>query len=66
MWIGNTSFAAVSANSGERAGLRIVAYTVWPARATVKAVVKPMPALVPVISTEAMVALLKFVFGGSG
>ncbi len=51
---GRPSRPAVSASPGEAAGLRMVAMTVCPARASSSAVASPMPELVPVISTVAM------------
>jgi len=49
------SSAALLASSGDCDGLRMVAYTLWPARPRVSAVARPIPVLVPVISTDAIV-----------
>src|ERR1700687_1235442 len=52
--MGSFSCAVFSASSGAREGLRMVAYTLWPARPRLSAVARPIPVLVPVISTDAM------------
>src|SRR5208283_2357957 len=52
--IGSFSCAALSPSSGAREGLRMVAKTLWPARPSASAVARPIPVLVPVMSTEAM------------
>src|SRR5229473_5697149 len=57
---GSPSCAAFSPSSGAREGLRIVAYTLWPARPRVSAVARPIPVLVPVMSTDAMVCSPSF------
>jgi hypothetical protein len=53
--MGKPSFEALSANAGDCAGLRIVARTLWPARAKANAASKPIPLLVPVINIVANV-----------
>src|SRR5581483_1007144 len=62
--IGRFSRAAVSANAGDCDGLRMVAWTSWPARAKASAVSKPIPLLVPVISTDAICSSLVTTGGG--
>src|SRR5882724_2129413 len=52
--IGSFSRAAVSARAGDRVGLRMVAWTLCPARPKASAASKPIPLLVPVISTDAI------------
>src|ERR1700675_1582089 len=52
--MGSFSCAVFSASSGAREGLRMVAYTLWPACARLSAVARPIPVLVPVMSTDAM------------
>src|SRR6266705_1462729 len=52
--IGSFSREAVAASSEDCDGLRIVAWTLWPARPKASAASNPMPLLVPVISTDAM------------
>ena len=52
--MGSFSCAVFSASSGAREGLRMVAYTLWPARPRLSAVARPIPVLVPVINTDAI------------
>src|SRR5262249_27460269 len=48
------SRAAFSASCGACEGLRMVAKTLWPARPNASAASNPIPLLVPVISTDAI------------
>src|SRR5579863_6479625 len=54
--IGSFSCAALFASSGDCEGFRIVACTLCPARPNASAASSPIPLLVPVISTVAIVA----------
>src|SRR5678815_2006416 len=56
--MGSFSAKAVCPSSGARDGSRMVAYTLCPALPSARAVANPMPVLVPVINTDAMVVLL--------
>ncbi len=56
--IGSFSRAAVSASSGACDGLRIVGWTLWPARPKAGAASNPIPLLVPVISTAVILVSL--------
>jgi hypothetical protein len=58
MVIGSSSDLARCPSSGAPAGFRIVAYTLWPALAKATAVANPMPELVPVMRTRAIMHLL--------
>src|SRR4029077_14392818 len=54
--IGSFSRAAVVASSGDCDGVRMVAKTLYPARPKASAACKPIPLLVPVISTDGIFA----------
>src|SRR5215831_5392529 len=52
--MGRSSRSDVSASSVDLDGSRMVAKTVWPARANASAVSRPIPLLAPVIRTDAI------------
>src|ERR1700691_2027910 len=64
--IGSFSCEALSASSGAREGLRMVAYTLWSDRPRRRAVSRPIPVLVPVMSIDAMTFLLLRLLNESG